>query len=227
MSKLIINGFEFPSQLQARCAIAHMCQNIVLSPEEGVSSYTLKHLVTKYYNSGVVNNNKSIISTILNRYDSPTGLGKLWTTKSNCDYFSRFVAFPNEYTIQVANMLPEFEKTRKENQARGEESRMKRVEKILTPYGLHDGDIIKMNKAVWDLGINKISKAGYPDSYFTRNPNGTYNSPALFYKSDARGIFMGSCELQINENSKKNVGIVMWFGESQPMLVDIRAITKA
>jgi hypothetical protein len=226
MSKLIINGFEFPSQLQARCAIAYICQNIVAT-EEGVSSYTVKQLATKYYNSDVVNNRKYIISTILNRYDSPTGIGKLWTTNNNSDYFCRFVAFPNEYTIQVANMLPEFEKTRKENQTRGEEYRAKKVEKVLTPCELHDGDIIKMNKAVWELGTNNLSKAGYPDSYYIRNSDGTYYNPIFYYKRDARGIFMGSCELQINENSKKNVGIVMWFGESQPMLVDIRAITKA
>jgi hypothetical protein len=227
MSKLIINGFEFPSQLQARCAIAHICENIVLSPEEGVSLYTIKSLTSKYYNSGAINNSKSLISNLLNRSDSPTGVGKLWTVKvsSISNYFYRVV--PNEYTVQVANMLPEFEKIRKENQTRGEEYRAKKVEKVLTPCELHDGDIIKMNKAVWDLGINKISNAGYPDSYFTRSPNGTYHNPGLFYKRDARGIFMGSCELQINENSKKNVGIVMWFGESQPMLVDIRAITKA
>lgn len=227
MSKLIINGFEFPSQLQARCAIAHICQNIVLSPEEGVSLYTIKSLTSKYYNSSAINNSKSVISNILNRCDSPTGVGKLWTTRniSSSHYFYR--AFPNEYTVQVANMLPEFEKIRKENQTRGEEYRTKKVEKVLAPCELHDGDIIKMNKAVWDLGINKISKAGYPDTYFTRLPDGTYSGPALFYKKEARGIFMGSCELQISDKSKKTAGIVMWFGESQPMLVDIRAITKA
>jgi len=227
MSKLIINGFEFPSQLQARCAIAYICQNIVLSPEEGTSSYIIKNLTSKYYNSGAINNSKSLISNLLNRYDSPTGVGKLWISKSGSNYFNRFQAFPNEYTVQVANMLPEFEKIRKENQTRGEEYRTKKVEKVLTPCELHAGDIIKMNKAVWDLGTNKISNAGYPDSYFTRNANGTYNCPALFYKKEARGILMGSCELQISEKSKKTAGIVMWFGESQPMLVDIRAITKA
>lgn len=238
MSKLNINGFEFPSHLQAQCAIANICQEVVEAGSKGISQYDMRRNAEKYYDHKVIVSGKSVIGLVIHRWDTPHhefgGFGKLFNVVGCNNYpYTRYIA--NEYTIQVANMLPDLEKLRTERKSQGEEYRKKKLEKTLQPDDFNAGDIVKLNKPVFDLS-HKTRRASWPDSWFKQNEslsidgNIYYNNPGLRYDSKKTGVFLGYLDVRVgatHEYSVRKAALVQWFESSAPILVDIRALKKA
>lgn len=238
MSKLNINGFEFPSHLQAQCAIANICQEVVEAGSKGISQYDMRRNAEKYYDHKVIDSGKSVIGLVIYRWDTPHrefgGFGKLFNVVVNNDYpYTRYIA--NEYTIQVANMLPDLEKLRTERKSQGEEYRKKNLEKILQPDDFNAGDIVKLNKQVFDLQRSKLAKASWPDSWFkplkilSNDGDTYYNNLAIYYDSKKTGVFLGYLDVRVggpHGYSVRKAALMQWFESSAPILVDIRVLKK-
>jgi hypothetical protein len=238
MSKLNINGFEFPSHLQAQCAIANICQEAVEAGARGITQYDMKRVAEKYYDHKVIDSGKSVIGLVIYRWDTPHrefgGFGKLFNVSQGTGFFEiRYTA--NEYTIQVANMLPDLEKLRTERKSQGEEYRKKKLEKILQPDDFNAGDIVKLNKLVFDLQRGKLAKASWPDSWFkpleilSNDGDTYYHNPGIRYDSKKTGVFLGYLDVKVGAPHKYAVhkaALVQWFESSAPILVDIRALKK-
>lgn len=239
MPKLNINGFEFPSQLQAQCAIANICQEAVAAGARGITQYDMKYAAQKYYDRKVIDSGKSVISCVIFRWDAQHrefgGFGKLFDVSQGSSFFE-ICYHANEYTIQVANMLPTLEKIRAERKSQGEEYRKNKLEKILQPDDFNAGDIVKLNKLVFGLSRGKMQRASWPDSWFkpqeTPSIDGIiyYNNPGIRYDSQKTGVFLGYLDVRVGAPHRYAVhkaSLVQWFESSAPILVDIRALKKA
>lgn len=223
MPKLVINGFEFPNELQEQCAIARFCERIYLS-ESKVWISDWKYSFYQHYKRSTVDSFKFKHAKYFDHRSKNYAGGKIFTRLSDVDGFNGRVA-ANEFTIQIANMLPQLERTRKEKVEKRITNRKSRIERILTPSDFIPGDIVMQNKDVYSLTATENSIAGYPDSYYILDKD-QYRNPLLSYDSRKKGIYMGQMQITLTHKVERTAAIIMWFDKSEPQLVDIRGIKK-
>lgn len=245
MEALVINGFTFPNNLQAREAITHICSAIIRANKPrwegdnppGYYRYDWKYNHGGVYNTSTLNNQKRhMLADYFDRKDRSelSGDNKIWNVRSD----SAAYILPNEWTHVVSNMSEEISAKRKVNQAQGREYRIKQIQKIFKHHELQVGDVVKFNTKVFDLSWNQSSEVDYPDAQYTQgirkyDPAGRIYTDMNFWRSNSvdrwgikgPGILLGFDQVTFENGQQKTAAIVMY--SHKPYFFDPRVLMKA
>lgn len=237
MQKLVVNGFTFPNNIKLRCSIAHFCKELTNDEyygrstgySDGVWYDYWVYSVKNYYNNVTYEHNSRVYFSYYENKESATG--KLWNLNKEHNRYLR-----NEFTYQVADMLPSFVKEKQDTTARNLANKAKRISKIFEPSKLiQPGDVVKLNRVVWD--ITNMAEVGYPDTYWRicAVPEQLFSSHALHYTSDILAVYIN--DIPINTGAVKNeaqmaaliklIKAPYWQNVGDVMYVDKRCLIKA
>lgn len=233
MESLVINGFVFPNNLQAREVIAYVCKRIVVTP--GMYRYDWKYNSGHVYNNATLNNAKK--RHFLNDYFDPaersskSGDGKLWTVNKGLAHL-----IANEWTGVVANKFAEIHKQRKESQQVGKEYRVKRLQLVFKNADLRSGDVVSVNKDVFTLTYNQLYVCGTPDLYYVKYvknaPSGENKDNWHAASMDKRtfqnsGVLLGFEDIKTWNGTTVNAAIVMFSDFPSPVHINARMLQRA
>jgi hypothetical protein len=245
MEALVINGFTFPNNLQARQAITHICAAIIRADKPrwegdnppGYYRYDWKYNHGGVYNTSTLNGPKRhLLADYFERKDRSelSGDNKIWDVRSDSVGYIK----PNEWTHVVANMSEEISAKRKENQAQGREYRIKQIQKIFKHHELQVGDIVKFNPKVFDLSWNQAADVDYPDAQYTKgvrkyDPAGKIIIDMNVWRSHSvdrwgirgPGVLLGFDQVTFENGAQKTAAIVMY--SEKPYFFDPRVLMKA
>lgn len=235
MQKLVVNGFTFPNNIKLRCSIAHFCKEITSDeyynrncPDGTWYDYWVYSVKNYYANATYEHDSQKYFSY---RENNISATGKLWNVNERHDRFLR-----NEFTYQVADMLPSFVAEKQNTTARNLANKAKRISKIFEASELiQPGDVVKLNRAVWD--IRDMASVGYPDTYWRicTVPEQIFSSHALYYTSDILAVYIN--DIPINTGGVKNeaqmaaliklIKAPYWQNAGDVLYVDKRCLIKA
>jgi len=209
---LVINGFKFPNLIKARVAIAEFCDLIVQqsSPEHiarckitgryiGTSSYEWTWSVSKYYASPVWQDHKT--SKYFVEYSKDSAWNKLWSIVDLGQFGSKINFIANEYTKQVADMLPGFKEEMYATKEKNSESRDKRMMKLIDrSHDFVEGDILEFKSSIWNLSERERNKLYWPDSQYEKFQNeygiDVFTKKAVRYSPTFRGIYTATFNIK-------------------------------
>lgn len=241
MEKLVINGFEFPNNLQARLAIAHVCSNIIVRSKRGPDDLGLyrhdwKYFTNNTYNCGTINGlKKHFLSDYFDYARNPkSGDNKIWVNDPNSFNYLK----PNEWTHVVANKVDEFSTARKETQTKNKEYRNERIRRIFRDHELVVGQLVNFNSQVFDLSWQVMADFNYPDSQYHKgirkyDVSGKLYTDMNFWRTSSvnkwevnkPGVLLGFDSVVTENGTAHRVAIVMY--SDAPRFYDPRVLKPA
>lgn len=236
MEQVIVNGFKFPTDHRMRLAIAQICQYI--GDRKGIPLRNWKFGVRAYSPETIEKGNSKITKMMQNWCSQPSEespWGKIflkvdspgpWPTSS----FTEVRIVPNEFTQQVANMIPIFMADMRKDREKNKEVKAVKQQTILTKWKeLEVGDYFQLNHTVFHWSQSTLSSVGYPDTEWYEYGNGEekrYQSRAI-RNVGLRGILLGFEEITTTYNFKVKCALVQIFGRTGLSRFDPRIMIKA